>query len=115
VEQLAALDLTVAPAFDADLFPSGVNVEFVVPMSAERVRMRVYERGVGETRSCGTGTVAVAAAHLAAVGSTDRPVTVEVPGGSVVVSFSKTGAHLTGPAVVVASGSIDRRFWMLHR
>jgi diaminopimelate epimerase len=109
--ELQALDLTSAPEFDASVFPEGVNIEFVVVLAADRVRMRVYERGVGETRSCGTGTVAVAAAFRAAGGRSARSVTVEVPGGVVQVDLSDEGATLTGPAVIVGSGTIDPGFW----
>jgi diaminopimelate epimerase len=77
--------------------------------------MRVHERGVGETRSCGTGTVAVAAAYLAAEGRTTGSVTVRVPGGTVCVTIADGDSTLTGPAVVVASGTIDRDFWEQHR
>ena len=109
--ELQALDLTSAPAFDASIFPDGVNIEFVVPLAADRVRMRVYERGVGETRSCGTGTVAVAAAFRAAGSGAVPSVTVEVPGGVVQVELSDEGATLTGPAVIVGSGTIEPQFW----
>lgn len=112
---LQELDLTLAPVFDAALFPDGVNVEFVQPLSADRVQMRVFERGVGETRSCGTGTVAAAAAYLAATGRAGLPVRVDVPGGSVMVSFGADGATLSGPAIVVASGIVDQAFWDAHR
>ena len=69
---LDALDLTVAPGYDRALFPHGVNVEFVTPVRDGRVAMRVHERGVGETRSCGTGTVAAVVAALRAAGRDDR-------------------------------------------
>ncbi|HEY2724157.1 MAG TPA: diaminopimelate epimerase, partial [Pseudonocardiaceae bacterium] len=61
VEQL---DLTVPPGHDPGAFPHGVNVEFVNLLGPGTLRMRVHERGVGETRSCGTGTVAAGAAAL---------------------------------------------------
>ncbi len=115
LDELAALDLTTAPGFDLGLFPAGVNIEFVVPLRADRVRMRVYERGVGETRSCGTGTVAAAAAFLATAGRPRETVAVEVPGGCVTVSFGAEGAMLTGPAVIVAAGTVDQDFWDRHR
>ncbi|MGH4021610.1 MAG: diaminopimelate epimerase, partial [Pseudonocardiaceae bacterium] len=80
VEQL---DLTVPPGHDPAAFPHGVNVEFVNVLAPQELRMRVHERGVGETRSCGTG---VCAAVVAAVAwgdgdGLDEPWTVEVPGG----------------------------------
>jgi len=60
---LDTLDLTRAPRWEPDgSFPEGVNLEFVELRGERHVGMRVFERGVGETRSCGTGTVAVAAA-----------------------------------------------------
>ena len=104
---LDTLDLTVPPGHDARLFPNGVNVEFVVPVEPGRVRMRVHERGVGETRSCGTGTVAVAAAVLGGTGE----VTVDVPGGQVRVTITEDGSTLAGPAVFVARGELDSQWW----
>jgi diaminopimelate epimerase len=104
---LAELDLTVQPGYDAALFPHGVNVEFAVPGDAGQVRMRVHERGVGETRSCGTGTVAVAAAVLGGPGE----LTVEVPGGRVQVTIDDDGSTLTGPAVFTARGELDPSWW----
>jgi diaminopimelate epimerase len=112
---LAALDLTRTPGFDGEVFPNGVNVEFVTTLGPDAVAMRVHERGVGETRSCGTGTVAVAAAYLASVGRADGRVRVRVPGGWVVVDITAGGSTLTGPAVIIASGSVDAAFWSAHR
>lgn len=114
-QDLDGLDLTTAPGFDHQDFPAGVNVEFVEPVAADHIRMRVFERGVGETRSCGTGTVAAAAAFLAAAGGADRRIRVDVPGGSVTVTFAVDGTSLTGPAVLVARGTIDLDFWDAHR
>ena len=71
--------------------------------------MRVFERGSGETRSCGTGTVAAAAvARIRAGRSEPTPVTyrVDVPGGTVEVELSEDQAFLTGPAVLVAYGEV---------
>lgn len=108
---LDALDLTTAPAHNPMFFPHGVNVEFVEPMDADEVRMRVHERGVGETRSCGTGTVAAALAYLDSVGRGTGQVTVHVPGGSVRVAITADTSTLTGPAVRVAEGRVDSAWW----
>lgn len=112
---LADLDLSRAPTVDDDLFPEGVNVEFVTVVGVDHVRMRVHERGVGETRSCGTGTVAAAAAYLSSVGRSTGTVTVEVPGGRVSVAVDPGEALLTGPVVLVARGVIDPAFWQSAR
>jgi diaminopimelate epimerase len=106
---LADLDLTRPPAFDADVFPDGVNVEFAVPGEPLpgtdlHVGMRVHERGVGETRSCGTGACAVAAAALRREGRDRGTVAVDVPGGRVTVTLDGVTCLLTGPAVIVARG-----------
>lgn len=107
----AGFDLTAAPKIDRDMFPEGANIELVQRMDDGRVRMRVYERGVGETRSCGTGTVAAALAHLLAAGRTRGRVAVDVPGGRVTVGISAhphgPQATLIGPAVLVASGTVQ--------
>lgn len=108
---LAALDLTVAPGFDPGFFPEGVNIEILTALSDGGVDMRVHERGVGETRSCGTGTVAAAAAALRARGDSDGRVEVRVPGGRVQVTVDAGRAALRGPSVLVASGRIDDRWW----
>jgi diaminopimelate epimerase len=100
-EVLEALDLTTRPAWSpSDAFPHGVNAEFVVRTGAGRIRLRVHERGVGETCSCGTGVVAAAAA----MGDLDHYL-VEVPGGELEVDLGDDQALLTGPAVVVARGT----------
>ncbi|WUH96723.1 diaminopimelate epimerase [Spirillospora sp. NBC_00431] len=108
---VTALDLSRAPGFDPAVFPDGVNVEFFRVVGERHVEMRVYERGSGETRSCGTGTVAVAAAaarELADPGTIGAPEasvwTVDVPGGRVNVALHPRAASLTGPAVLVAEG-----------
>ncbi len=112
---LGSLDLTRQPAFDSAAFPNGVNIEFAAPMAVDQVVMRVYERGVGETRSCGTGTVAVAAAYLASSGRASGTVRVSVPGGEVSVTVTPHGTSLTGPAVVLATGAVDLGYWEYHR
>ena len=108
---LHALDLTAEPGYDRALFPNGVNVEFVSPVRDGRVAMRVHERGVGETRSCGTGTVAAVVAALRAAGATTGDVDVRTPGGHLRVTVGDDTTVLHGPAVLVASGELDRDWW----
>ena len=111
VDRLDDLDLTVRPGYDPAVFPHGVNVEFVVVEAADRIRMRVHERGVGETRSCGTGTVAAVAGVLHSRGERTGAATVEVPGGRVRVEVGEDTSVLTGPATFVARGELDRAWW----
>lgn len=112
VDDVAPLDLTRVPAFDPQRFPAGVNVEFLQLVGPGHVRMRVFERGVGETRSCGTGTVAAAAVARAVSGG-DRW-RVDVPGGTLHIELQageKAGtiarALMTGPAVVQLHGEVQ--------
>jgi len=98
-----------SPAHDETVYPDGVNVEFVVRRGERHVAMRVHERGSGETRSCGTGACAVMVAAAVADGAS-TPVTyrVDVPGGTLEVTWTEDGrALLDGPAVVVARGTTD--------
>jgi diaminopimelate epimerase len=81
-------------------------VELLNPAGERRVTMRVYERGSGETRSCGTGTVAATVAAARAAGETTGTWTVQVPGGEVRVTLEEHTSLLTGPAVLVAEGEI---------
>ncbi|MDX8146201.1 diaminopimelate epimerase [Lentzea sp. BCCO 10_0061] len=104
-------DLTAPPGFDPVMFPHGVNVELINVIGADALRMRVYERGVGETRSCGTGTVASVASWLAGQGRTTGSATVDVLGGQVSVTIELTTSTLTGPAVLVARGELDKSWW----
>jgi diaminopimelate epimerase len=108
---LTELDLSVPPGYDPVVFPHGVNVEFVTSLAPGVLRMRVHERGVGETRSCGTGTVAAVAAAAHLTGRTAGESVVEVPGGRVRVTVSEGMSTLTGPAVLVARGLLDPIWW----
>lgn len=108
---VAEFDLSEAPGHDTSVFPHGVNVEFVNDVAPGMLRMRVHERGVGETRSCGTGTVAVVAAALHLAGEQAGERTVLVPGGQVVVTVDEHDSTLTGPAVLVASGELGADWW----
>lgn len=115
---LAGLDLTSPPRLDPAP-AEGANVEIVVPAPEHtpgtgHLRMRVHERGVGETRSCGSGAVAAAIAARAWAGDAPAPDDwlVDVPGGRVRVTlpagdrYAAGWAELTGPAVLVAHGRV---------
>jgi diaminopimelate epimerase len=102
------------PFSPAAAYPDGVNVEFVVDRGPGHVALRVHERGAGETRSCGTGACAVAVAAARrdgadpAVTGTPATYTVDVPGGTLVITERPDGEiEMTGPAVIVAEGEID--------
>jgi diaminopimelate epimerase len=89
------------------LFPDRTNVEFVQIMGPGELRMRVWERGTGETLACGTGACAAAvAAHLN--GLTSRKVLIHLNGGDLRVHWSEADGHvlMTGPAVEVFEGEV---------
>ena len=107
--ELDAIDLSAAPAVRPDP-PHGTNVELVRPMGPGHVALRVHERGVGETRSCGSGACAAAIATSFWAGSLDTGATwlVDVPGGRLTVRLLPDhGVELAGPAVLVADGVLD--------
>lgn len=102
-------DLRQAPIVHPQTaYPTGVNVEFVSERGPLHIAMRVYERGVGETLSCGTGACAAAwAARRHGDWPATGAVTVDVPGGTVTVEESADGRILlTGPADLVARGTV---------
>ncbi|MGW2817565.1 diaminopimelate epimerase [Streptomyces sp. NPDC001415] len=105
---------SVPPFSPAEVYPDGVNVEFVVDRGPAHVAMRVYERGAGETRSCGTGACAVAVAAARRDGAdpsvtgTPATYTVDLPGGTLVITEYPDGEiEMTGPALIVAEGVVD--------
>ena len=109
VEDLASLgDLKNTPEVDGD-YPDGVNVEFVQFLDNGELAMRVYERGVGETQSCGTGTCAVAlAATIKKGGKLPSRWVINPPGGRLVVETDgHNNATLIGPAVILNDVELD--------
>lgn len=96
-------ELAVHPAF-----PEGVNVGFMEPVSPTRVKLRVYERGVGETLACGTGAAAAVATGRRR-GLLEARVAVELPGGELEVDWPGAGADLwqTGQTTKVYEGLIE--------
>ena len=108
-DDLGSLPLHTAPTWSPpEEFPDGVNLEFGTVLGERHVAMRVFERGVDETQSCGTGTVAVAAAARMKTADPELPVTyqVDAPGGRLLVELTADQSYLTGPAVLVTHGAV---------
>ena len=114
-DALDALDVAAPVSFDRTQFPDGVNVEVLTAPADGAVSMRVHERGVGETRSCGTGTVAAAVAALVHGGASTGALTVRIPGGEVDVTVTAATSYLRGPSVLVAHGEISEEWWRAQR
>lgn len=112
---LVELDVAGSVEFDHAQFPDGVNIEVLTAPVNGAVSMRVHERGVGETRSCGTGTVAAALAALDHNGAQTGAVRVRVPGGEVNVEVSDTTSFLRGPSVLLARGELADAWWHAQR
>lgn len=91
-----------------DLFPLSTNVEFVEVLARDRLRLRVYERGAGETLACGSGACATVAVGRQ-WGWLDDQVTVEMPGGEAIVNWAGEGEKiwLRGNAVSVFEGRLE--------
>ena len=89
-------------------FPRRVNVGFMQVRDAAHIRLRVFERGVGETQACGTGACAAVAVGRKA-GRLAEHVSVELPGGTLAVTWPGPGHHLwlQGPAAVAFEGEVD--------
>ena len=87
------------------VFPNGVNVEIAEVLSPKELKMRVWERGSGETLACGTGACATVAAFVSE-GITEREVTVTLLGGDLHIHWEEADGHIymTGPAVTVFEG-----------
>jgi diaminopimelate epimerase len=113
--ELAALDVAAPVEYDRRQFPAGVNVEVITAPRDGSVTMRVHERGVGETRSCGTGTVAAAVAALRHDGAAAGTLDVRIPGGVVSVTVSETNSYLRGPSELVATGTLAEEWWQSHQ
>jgi diaminopimelate epimerase len=92
-------------------FPRRVNTEFILPLSRDRLRMRVWERGSGETMACGTGACAALVA-AALTGRAERRATLELRGGKLEIEWRERGESanhvmMTGEAVEVFSGEVE--------
>lgn len=110
VENVDDFQLEVyGPLMEAhELFPNKINSEFVQVLDRKTLKMRVWERGAGETLACGTGACAVAVASVLN-GLSERKVTVKLLGGNLVVEWDEKDNHvyMTGPAVKVFDGEIE--------
>jgi diaminopimelate epimerase len=88
------------------IFPNKTNVEFVNVLNKKEMKMRVWERGSGETLACGTGASASAVAAMLK-GLTEKKVTIHLLGGDITVEWPGDGrVYMTGPAVEVFEGKI---------
>ncbi|MDR2451320.1 MAG: diaminopimelate epimerase [Candidatus Accumulibacter sp.] len=105
----AAPVASLGPLIEAHArFPQRVNAGFMQVIGRRRIRLRVFERGAGETPSCGTGACAAVVVGILR-GLLDSPVRVETRGGELVVAWQGAGApvRMTGPAVTVFTGEIE--------
>ena len=109
-EDVRELDLAaIGPKFENhSTFPKRINTEFANVLDRTHIRMRVWERGSGETLACGTGACATAVAAIMG-GLTEDEVEVELLGGVLTISYDRTAnqVYMTGPATEVFSGEIE--------
>lgn len=106
----AAVD-TLGPAVENhSRFPNRTNVGFMEVVSPQHIRLRVYERGVGETQACGTGACGAVAVGRK-LGLLHEVVQVDAPGGCMSVRWPGPGEHLwlTGPAISIFEGTVEIR------
>ena len=91
-----------------ELYPRKINAEFVQVIDRNTLKMRVWERGAGETLACGTGACAVLVASVLN-GVSERKATVKLPGGDLIIEWDEKDGHvyMTGPAVKVFDGEIE--------
>ncbi|MEG1478228.1 MAG: diaminopimelate epimerase, partial [Clostridiales bacterium] len=107
---IQSLDLEkIGPLFEKDpIFPQRVNTEFVTVLGQNTLRMRVWERGTGETWSCGSGACAAAvAAVLNGYCDKDSDITVKLKGGDLVIRYTDQGVFMTGDAKTDFSGYVE--------
>jgi carbamoyl-phosphate synthase large subunit len=109
-ERIDTLDLhTIGPLFENDpLFPDRVNAEFVEVMGRNHLKMRIWERGCGETQACGTGAcAAVVAAVLNGHCDKGADIKVRLPGGELVINYTDETVYMTGDCVKVYDGVVE--------
>ena len=98
----------LGPAFEThEAFPERANIEFVSLVAPDHLRVRVWERGSGETMACGSGACAVLAA-AASEGVTSRAALISLPGGNLHIEWRDDGhIYMTGPAAYAFRGEVD--------
>ncbi len=109
-DRIDDLDLRViGPAFEhSELFPDRINTEFVRAVNKTTLRMRVWERGNGETLACGTGACAAAIAAVEnGLCEKGADITVKQPGGDLIVNYTDEAVTLTGNTVLVFEGELE--------
>ena len=109
VEETDAIALDrIGPEIETDpLFPERVNVNIATVIDRTRIRLRVWERGAGLTRACGTGACATAVVAMRR-GFVEREVAVELPGGELSIAWQQDGRiRMTGPATESYRGSFE--------
>ena len=109
-DRVDAVDIeTVGPQFEnAPLFPDRINTEFIRVVNPNTIKMRVWERGSGETVACGTGACAAVAAAVAnGFCGMDKDISVRCRGGELIVHFSEDRVLLTGDTRLVYTGEIN--------
>ncbi len=109
IDDCDAVDLArLGPMIETDpVFPERINVNVATVVDRSRIRLRVWERGAGETRACGTGACATTVAAIRR-GLADSPVTVALPGGALVIAWGQDDRIvMTGPAAESFRGSFD--------
>jgi carbamoyl-phosphate synthase large subunit len=110
VDNLDNLDIEkIGPMFEySSLFPERVNIEFITVLDRATIKMRVWERGSGETWSCGTGACAAAvAAVLNGYCAKDEDITVRLKGGNLIVRYTGDTIYMTGNAVKIFDGEVE--------
>ena len=102
------LDVTGKAIENHELFPERINAHFVQQISANKIKMRTWERGSGETLACGTGAVATGVACVLN-NLTERVINAQLPGGELVVEWTDDNkTYMTGPAEIVFTGQWDK-------
>jgi diaminopimelate epimerase len=108
LNDISDIDSTALKIQSSSHFPEGVNVGFMKVLSKDEVKLRVFERGVGETLACGSGACA-AVVHGIRLGKLNSKVKVRLNGGNAMVEYDGKNVYLSGPGEFVYEGSINLR------